>query len=106
MSPARRHDLVVAANEVITNAFKFAGHSARVRLWTDGERVVCEVTDDGMGIAHPSPGRTLPEPDRIAGRGLWLARELSDAFDLRTGPSGTSVKLAMAIEEESRALAS
>jgi serine/threonine-protein kinase RsbW len=104
LSAERRHDLVVAANEILTNAFKFAGPSARVRLWMEGDRLVCEITDEGAGIDHPSPGQSLPEPNRIAGRGLWLARKLSDDFDLRTGPGGTSVKMAVNIEE--RALAS
>jgi serine/threonine-protein kinase RsbW len=104
MPPHRQLDLVLAANEIITNAFKFAGQAARVRLWTEGDRLICEVTDEGAGIAHPSPGHTLPGPDRIAGRGIWLARELSDDFDLRTGPGGTSVKMAVDIED--RALAS
>ncbi len=106
MSAGRRHDLVVAANEIITNAFKFAGRAARVRLWREDDRLVCEVTDEGGGIAEASPGRVLPRADTIAGRGLWLARELSDDFDLRTGPGGTSVKMALRIEDQSRALAS
>lgn len=106
MSPDRQHDLVVAANEVITNALKFAGRAARVRAWLEGDRVVCEVTDEGGGILDPSAGRRLPDADRITGRGLWLARELSDDFDVRTGRWGTSVRMALTVEDQSRAIAS
>jgi serine/threonine-protein kinase RsbW len=106
ISPERRHDLVVAANEIVTNVFKFAGPTARVRLWTESDRLVCEVTDEGVGIADPSPGWVLARPDQITGRGLWLARQLSDRLDLRTGPGGTSIKMSVRIDEDDRALAS
>src|SRR5687767_4919485 len=88
ISPGRRHDLVVAANEIVTNVFKFAGPAARVRLWTDGDRLMCQVTDEGTGISNPSQGRDRPGLEQLSGRGLWLARQLSDHLDLRTGPGG------------------
>jgi signal transduction histidine kinase len=40
--------------EALTNAVKHAeAHSARVRLWRDGERLRIEVRDDGRGGANP-----------------------------------------------------
>jgi hypothetical protein len=42
----------------------------------------------------PQNGRTGTNPvapHSLTGRGIWMVRELSDAIDINTGPTGTTV---------------
>jgi hypothetical protein len=54
--------------------------------------VICDVRDRGR-LGQPLAGRQRPPPDRIDGRGLWLANHLCDLVQLRSLPSGTAVRL-------------
>jgi anti-sigma regulatory factor (Ser/Thr protein kinase) len=85
-------DLVVAANEIVTNSIRHGGGSARIALWEEGGSVVCEVTDAGR-ITDPLAGRLAPSPTAGAGRGLWLANQLCDLVQIRSSASGTVVRL-------------
>jgi serine/threonine-protein kinase RsbW len=53
--------------------------------------VVCEVSDEGAGLEAVHPQR--PAPDQPGGWGLWLVRELTDTCEIRTGPTGTAVRI-------------
>ena len=48
------------SSELATNAVRHGGGSGRLRLWTDDQVLVCEVSDTGAGITDPNPG----EPTR------------------------------------------
>lgn len=85
--------LVYAVNEVATNAVEHAGGTGTVRMWTEGSRLVCEVSDRGGGISDPLPGLLPPSCRSEGGRGLWLTRELCTDLGIRTGPDGTTVRL-------------
>jgi anti-sigma regulatory factor (Ser/Thr protein kinase) len=88
----RREDLVLAANEVVTNSVQHAGGECRVSIWDDTTAVVCEVRDTGR-ISDPMVGR-LPAPlEAPAGRGLWLANQLCDLVQIRSSQHGTTVRL-------------
>ena len=50
------------------------------------------MADDGV-IADPLVGRQTPSPERAGGRGLWLANQLCDLVQIRSGASGTVVRL-------------
>lgn len=92
--PARRaDDLVLAAHEVAANAHLHGGGSAELRTWTDAGEFLCEVADRGCGMSDPEAGTTPPAPSQIGGRGLWLARQLCDRVQIRTGADGTVVVL-------------
>lgn len=95
LAPARLDDLLVAANEVATNAMRHGRPPVAVHLWHDAAEVVCEVSDHGR-IADPLAGRSLPPVDQDGGRGLWLVHQLCDLSQLRTGPSGTVICLHVA----------
>ena len=88
----RISDLVLAAHEVATNSVLHGGGAGVLRIWHDHTEVICDVRDRGR-LGQPLAGRQRPPPDRIDGRGLWLANHLCDLVQLRSLPSGTAVRL-------------
>jgi serine/threonine-protein kinase RsbW len=84
-------DLLLVVNELCGNAIRHGGGHGRLRLWTDGQRLLCRVTDSGPGIPDPEEqGLDRPAPNMAGGRGLWIVRRLAD-LQIDTGPDGTSV---------------
>jgi anti-sigma regulatory factor (Ser/Thr protein kinase) len=92
LDPARTADLVLAVDEVATNSLRHGGGRGTLRIWRDGESVVCEVRDAGR-IEDPMVGRERPALDRDGGRGLWMVNQLCDLVQLRTFPTGAVVRL-------------
>jgi anti-sigma regulatory factor (Ser/Thr protein kinase) len=93
LTPGRGDDFVLAVNEAASNSVKYAGGQGVVRIWNDeGDTLVCEVRDSGR-LDDPLVGRTRPEPGSGGGRGLWLAHQVCDLVQLRSGPRGTVVRL-------------
>jgi anti-sigma regulatory factor (Ser/Thr protein kinase) len=93
LSAQRTDDVVLAAHELVTNAMRHGGGGGVLRIWCDGDAVVCQIEDRGGGIRDPLQG-FLPPPD--AGRGgwgLWLARHLADLVEVRAGSTGSTVRL-------------
>lgn len=88
----RVEDLVLAANEIVTNSLRYGGGSGRVTLWREGSALACEVADRGH-ITDPLVGRLAPPPTASTGRGLWLANHLCDLVQIRSSPAGTVVRL-------------
>jgi serine/threonine-protein kinase RsbW len=90
---ARRADeFALAVNEIATNAIVHGRPPATMRIWISEGEVVSEVTDAGGGIEDRSAGRFAPRVDAPGGRGLWLARTLVDALEIRNG-TGCTVSL-------------
>ena len=78
--------------EVATNSIRHGGGGGTLRIWRQEDALVCEVTDPGH-ITDPLVGRRTPSPATEAGRGLWLANQLCDLFQVRSGPGGTTIRL-------------
>jgi anti-sigma regulatory factor (Ser/Thr protein kinase) len=91
LTDGRLEDFVVAVNELLTNAVRHGGGSGRVELWHENGSVVCEVADRGGGLTAQRPDR--PTMDEPGGWGLWLAGELTDTIEIRTGAEGTTVRI-------------
>ncbi|MGC5309463.1 ATP-binding protein [Micromonospora zamorensis] len=90
----RLDDFVLAINELITNAVRHGGGRGWLRLWHESSLLVCEVADHGHGISPQRLGdRSRPAPDTAGGWGLWLARELTDAMEVVSSSSGTTVRV-------------
>jgi anti-sigma regulatory factor (Ser/Thr protein kinase) len=85
-------DLVLAVDEIAANSIRHGGGVGMLRLWRNGERLVCEVQDRGL-IEDPLIGRVRPGTSPAAGRGLWIANQLCDLVQIRSGPQGTQVRL-------------
>ena len=84
-------DLVVGELGANTIRHTTSGRGA-LCVWSDAEWLVCEVRDDGW-ISEPLAGRVRPSVDALNGRGLWLAHQLSDLVQLRTGPGRSVVRV-------------
>jgi anti-sigma regulatory factor (Ser/Thr protein kinase) len=92
----RIEDLVVAVNEAATNSVRYGGGQGVVRVWQQGDALICEVRDRGR-IDHPLVGRRRPDAGSSGGHGLWMANQLCDLVQIRTRRSGTVVRLHMRV---------
>jgi anti-sigma regulatory factor (Ser/Thr protein kinase) len=92
-------DFVLAVNEITTNAVVHGGGRGRLRLWSHAGRLWCEVTDEGPGLP-PGWMADMRPPAGYAecGRGLWLTRMLCDQITIVSGPRGTTVTFAAALD--------
>jgi anti-sigma regulatory factor (Ser/Thr protein kinase) len=94
----RTSDLVLVIHELASNAVRHGAGHGRLRIWTYGLAVNCEVTDDGPASASvgapppPEPGERLTASAPWAvehGHGLWVVGQLADQSGQRSGPGGT-----------------
>jgi anti-sigma regulatory factor (Ser/Thr protein kinase) len=90
----RASDLVMAANEIATNSLRYGGGRGTLLVWRHHESVLCEVRDGGR-ITNPMVDRVRPDQLSSGGRGLWLANQLCDLVQIRSGGAGTVVRLHM-----------
>jgi anti-sigma regulatory factor (Ser/Thr protein kinase) len=98
LSPVRCDELTLVAHELASNVITHGGGHGRLRLWTDDGHVRCEVSDTGPGLpAGITAGRQRPPLGATGGRGLWLARTLTDDLVLATGPAGTTVTVTVTV---------
>jgi len=95
----RAADLVLALSEVATNTVLHGGGKGDVAFWNENGALVCEVRDSGR-IEDPLVGRERPSSSQIAGRGLWIANQLCDLVQIRSGKTGTRVRLRMGTDPD------
>jgi anti-sigma regulatory factor (Ser/Thr protein kinase) len=92
----RNEDLVLSVCEVATNSIQHGGGEGSLRVWEEEGTLVCDVRDAGQ-VENPLVGRERPRPDQVGGRGLWIANQICDLVQIRSGDLGTQVRLRMAI---------
>lgn len=92
VEPPATADLVLAVNEVATNSVRHGGGRGTLRVWTEVDRLVCDIRDDGY-LDEPLIGREHPPTEGLRGRGLWMVNQLCDLSQLRSSPEGTVVRL-------------
>jgi anti-sigma regulatory factor (Ser/Thr protein kinase) len=91
----RPGEFLIAVSEVVANAVRHGRGRARLALWVTAERATCEVRDHGTGMDDPFAGYLPPGAEGAPGMGLGVARQLSDDLTIRSGPDGTTVRLAI-----------
>ncbi|HEV7614935.1 MAG TPA: anti-sigma factor RsbA family regulatory protein [Solirubrobacterales bacterium] len=89
-------DVVVAASELAANSIVHGGGSGVLHVWRENESLLVEIEDRGT-IEEPLVGRVKPAPSDVGGRGLWLANQFCDLVQIRSGATGTTVRLQVAL---------
>jgi anti-sigma regulatory factor (Ser/Thr protein kinase) len=84
--------VVVAASELAANSVAHGGGRGTLRIWTEPKKLLIEVQDGGR-IEEPLVGRVRPLTTQQGGRGLWMANQLCDLVQIRSGEDGTTVRL-------------
>lgn len=92
VSRDRVDDLALALHEICTNSIRFGGGSGTLTVWVADGALICDVADRGR-IDDLLVGRVLPPLDGLGGRGVWLANQLCDLVQLRSGDDFTQVRL-------------
>ncbi|MEI8412893.1 MULTISPECIES: sensor histidine kinase [unclassified Kribbella] len=92
VSRDRLDDLALALHEICTNSIRFGGGRGTLSVWIADGSLICDVADRGR-IDNLLVGRVLPPLDGLGGRGVWLANQLCDLVQLRSGDDFTQVRL-------------
>jgi anti-sigma regulatory factor (Ser/Thr protein kinase) len=94
LAPERAADLVLAVNEAAANSIRHAGGRGVLRVWQEGGTLISEIKDPGH-VDDPLVGRHRPEIGQYGGWGVYIAHQVCDLVQLRTGADGTVVRLHM-----------
>ncbi|MFI6484731.1 ATP-binding protein [Nonomuraea sp. NPDC050663] len=87
-------DVVIAVNEVATNAVTHGEHhTAQLRLWIEEGSLLVEVHDTG---SWTPPEDRRPGPYATNGMGLWVARLLATEISFTSGSEGSAVTMRFA----------
>lgn len=91
----RLDDFALAVYEILTNAVRHGGGTGSLRLEHVDRELICQVDDEGSGFIP----QALPEhpPSHGGGRGLRLARQLTDSLTITNRTPGTTVRVRTAI---------
>ncbi len=93
---AERSDLLLVASELCSNAIRHASGAPGaliLRAWAEGDSVVVEVEDDGVGFELA--GRyddDVPDPLAEQGRGLYVVQALTDEMSVSRNAEHTVVR--------------
>lgn len=92
-------DLLLAVDEMVSNAVRHGLPPVSLRLWTAADRIVCTIGDGGPGWDDPFAGYGPAHGEDLSrgGMGLWLARQLCDHVDISGGPDGTGVRVRLTV---------
>lgn len=96
----RAENLVLAAFEIVANAVFHGKPPRRLYVYREDRALVCHVHDSGAGIGNPLCAYIPPGGDPDQGRGLWLARQLSDCLSIATDATGTHVRTFTLLPED------
>jgi anti-sigma regulatory factor (Ser/Thr protein kinase) len=97
----RASDLVLAASEVAANTLGHTKAGGTLQIWHDEHEIVCQAQDQGW-IADPLAGRIRRGPDS-RGHGLFLVNHVCDLVEIRTTPTGTTVRMHMSFGDRTPA---
>jgi anti-sigma regulatory factor (Ser/Thr protein kinase) len=92
MASGQAADVVLAVNELATNAIRHGAGRGTLRVWSTPRELVCQIDDAGY-ITDPLAGRRVPVPDAPGGVGLWTVNQLCDLVEVRTSPGRTTVRV-------------
>lgn len=88
----RAADLLQAVHEICANTLRHGPGHGSLYVWQTATQLIVEVHDTGT-ISDPLAGRTRPTPQQKGGRGLYVAHQVCDLVEIRSGTDGTTVRL-------------
>ena len=105
VSPVGCDDLLLVATELATNAIEAGSARGEIKLRVGIERgaVTMELDDDGAGFELPSDDAS-PSAAQDRGRGLWLARNLTNDLTVTRRRGRTVVRAVRRLDGEARRL--
>lgn len=83
-------DLASAARRLAVDTLHRGGDRGMIRIWDQSSALICEVSDQTV-IEDVLAGRRSSSRD--LDRGLWSANQSCDLVQMRSSPSGTTVRL-------------
>ncbi|WP_131740301.1 sensor histidine kinase [Actinomadura roseirufa] len=85
---------VLAANEVATDVIREGGGRGVLWVWAEAGTLLCDVGDPGRALADRFLGYTPPRGrGRRSETAMWAVRRLCHIVEIRSGVSGTRVRL-------------
>lgn len=101
------HDIDLVLTEGCSNVARHAykTHSPCNKLEltiriTPPKHVTFEISDWGKGLCSKSINFTMPEPEAVGGRGMFIMSELMDSFELIQENGKNTIKLTRIIKED------
>jgi anti-sigma regulatory factor (Ser/Thr protein kinase) len=89
-------DIVCATHEAVKNAVE---HNPGVETPVEvvckvmDDSVLVEVSDRGRGFDHKAIPPSLPDPEALTGRGIFIIFSLMDEVEAKTGEAGTRITM-------------
>ncbi|MGK5554256.1 anti-sigma factor RsbA family regulatory protein [Actinomadura kijaniata] len=77
---------VLAVAELAANAVVHVGGPGRLEVWWSPDELVYQIRSPGPAPLPPACGFLPPDPLSTTGRGLWMARQLTDVLEVGTCP--------------------
>jgi anti-sigma regulatory factor (Ser/Thr protein kinase) len=94
LTSGRGADLVLAVSEIAANTLRHTRDGGTLHVWRTPDSLICQLHDQGR-ITDPLAGRRRPALDVFGGQGLWVVNQVCDLVELRSGRTGTTVRLQM-----------
>jgi MEDS: MEthanogen/methylotroph, DcmR Sensory domain len=89
----RADTLVLAVSEVGAYLKNQGPGTAAVRAWEQPGAVVCDFRQPGVSVSDPFVGLRPARLEPSAGDGLWLANQVCDRMEIRSGADGSTIQL-------------
>jgi anti-sigma regulatory factor (Ser/Thr protein kinase) len=96
LGSGRVSDLVIAVNELVGNSVRHGGGGGVLRLWREGDDLLCEVADHGS-LSDPLVGGGRPPPAPGGGRGRGSVNHLCDLVQVRSNAGHCAVRVHMSL---------
>jgi anti-sigma regulatory factor (Ser/Thr protein kinase) len=94
LTPGRSTDLVLAVSEIAANTVRHTRNGGTLLVWRTPDCLICQIHDQGR-ITDPLAGQRPPALDVLGGQGLWVVNQVCDLVEMRSGRTGTTVRLHM-----------
>jgi hypothetical protein len=87
-------DFVLAVSEAAACALSRGPGTARLRLWTTGARVHCEIRGEGMLPVHGPGGVEQGDTDTMR---RWLLKQICDHVSFEPGAYGVTMRFSVTV---------